>query len=290
MTTQAIPAVSADWKPLIPKLNFTGDGKQIAPFLDGVTSAKAMLVCKLWQAKLHEPRDALLEDLISVQEGFPEEVVKAFRQRGLSLWRLPVVPTEKIPLEDYFTVSQEDMPQGASIARLKANGGRVGFAVDVRGTVDKHIERRYTWGDESFNVRDFKGVVSVFRRYTNSDQWVKDCHIGDEMLKIYYKVHDESNHTGSKSDVCPTCPTFRTEHSQGCKEFIIRMCTGTDPVFKLAKEIEMVATPPPLPPLLPKPKPAPEKTEEPMTLCSCLAAFAEWVVSFVRACLNYLGL
>ena len=161
MTTQAIPAVSADWKPLIPRLNFTGDAKQIAPFLDGVTSAKAMLVCKLWQGKLREPRDALLEDLICVQEGFPEEVVKAFRAKNLSLWRLPVVPTEKIPLEDYFTVSQEDMPQGASIARLKTQGGRVGFAVDVRGTIDKHIERRYKWGDESFNVRDFQGVVCV---------------------------------------------------------------------------------------------------------------------------------
>ncbi len=283
-------SIKAGWTPLFPKYPFSGDGTVLA-FLNAKEVAVVQRVAKSW---LNHPRFlpakelAVREDAHCIKEGYPEEMVKAFRLRGLSLWRLPVIDmsTRDFDLSIFRLRWAHEAPVGCSAMRFTNLKGRVGVALEVHGHADGRIGARGADDGAWWEIDQLHGIVSLYdlgHHYTEPGNplhsWGHDRFFGDDVAEAYWSKHEPHHTTGQRMIRCSTCPTFDFTNTHGLIDFTRRILSNTDPIFKLHDKVLQVETP------LPAPVAVPAETG----FFSCLAAFAEWIVSFVRSLLSRLG-
>ncbi|MBI2742475.1 MAG: hypothetical protein HYX48_00965 [Chlamydiales bacterium] len=238
-------------------------------------------------------QDAAAEDAVCIQEGFPQEIVQAFRQKNISLWRLPEISLLDKPDNDYIdflrTPHMPERPgeggERCSAARFKDIRGRVGLALRLRGHADGEVE---TMGGGSCPIRDISGLISVFQRYVGENSLRLSGPFVKPMVDAYAAAH-APHHVGPYALTCPTCP-ITPDNPPEIRDFVVRIVSGTDAVFELTSEIAMVDNRQPLPPLVVKPDPRPPESnasDDQSTLswlwssvCSAFSDLIAWICSF----------
>jgi len=220
-------------------------------------------VCKDWQRVLGREgkevatrlrRRIRLQDVHHqlVEREYPPEMIQLFKNANIPIWKLPVLDVEN-RISDYANFLKP-VDMGQSVMRFK-EWGRPGVAFHVEG----YAEGQTTIYGSPVPIRDLVGVVAVFKRYKNSNEWIVRMSPNlCSMSLVHGEKHRASgSHVGDEFESCLNCPSvMRFGDDINCKyRALSNFLTGQDPLFRIAQGYTPYR--PPLPAILPADNPLP---------------------------------
>lgn len=228
------------------------------------------------------------EDAACLAAGYPQELIDAFKERGFSLWRLPVLDVTAVPNEDgyLYQLALEHMPTGSSVQRFEnipdTHGG-VGIAFRVHGregapTVSEPRFSHAPTGEMNrFPIPSMHGVIG-FTRFGASNEWSSGTHFGALVHKIKKRIHERSaDHRGAADRWCDNCPLFHLPTALRKKlDLLDPLLSDTDVHFLLDGPIEQVENPLPEPEVQPPAAIAAGDDEECCCACLCRLLCSLW--------------
>lgn len=163
---------------------------------------------------------------------YPQQMIQLFRRCHLPIARLPVLElSEEQANRDYISVRSEDMTH--PIMRFKDSWNRPGIAFHLEGYAERQVEYR----DHTMQIRDISGAMTVFKRFTNSNDWRVGVSrmLDDTMFKALNDRHNETDHVGDPVHYCPTCPRGLYQADAMNYLTLSNFLEGHNPLFRIAQ-------------------------------------------------------